>query len=254
MPAMEECKEEPEEQPPYSPFIWVCDSPESATSSALNPFLGSPHLAALLLSRPPLPHPLLSHPSQISSDNEPKPKALPFSIDNILRRPVPPPSHQVRPVPPAAPWSPPHLGQGSPHKEDGDVLISDPVSPPTTDADCPPGMVRGPAWHGAWVFCTRYSDRPSSSPRARKVQSKATEELSAGDKPTRKSFSSNQLQRMKDEFLVNCYLTQERKSALAVELGLNENQIKTWFQNKRAYLKKVNGGMVQMHCTAEDEG
>ena len=32
------------------------------------------------------------------------------------------------------------------------------------DADCPPGMVRGPngqLWP-AWVFCTRYSDRPSS--------------------------------------------------------------------------------------------
>jgi homeobox protein engrailed len=33
-----------------------------------------------------------------------------------------------------------------------------------TDEDCPPGMVRGPngqLWP-AWVFCTRYSDRPSS--------------------------------------------------------------------------------------------
>jgi hypothetical protein len=32
------------------------------------------------------------------------------------------------------------------------------------DGDCPPGMVRGPngqLWP-AWVFCTRYSDRPSS--------------------------------------------------------------------------------------------
>ena len=35
---------------------------------------------------------------------------------------------------------------------------------PKTDSDCPPGMVRGPngqLWP-AWVFCTRYSDRPSS--------------------------------------------------------------------------------------------
>jgi homeobox protein engrailed len=32
------------------------------------------------------------------------------------------------------------------------------------DEDLPPGMVRGPngqLWP-AWVFCTRYSDRPSS--------------------------------------------------------------------------------------------
>ena len=35
---------------------------------------------------------------------------------------------------------------------------------PKADGDCPPGMVRGPngqLWP-AWVFCTRYSDRPSS--------------------------------------------------------------------------------------------
>ena len=42
---------------------------------------------------------------------------------------------------------------------------------PKTDASCPPGMVRGPngqLWP-AWVFCTRYSDRPSSGPRIRLV-------------------------------------------------------------------------------------
>ena len=36
------------------------------------------------------------------------------------------------------------------------------------DGDCPPGMVRGPngqLWP-AWVFCTRYSDRPSSGKRS----------------------------------------------------------------------------------------
>ena len=35
---------------------------------------------------------------------------------------------------------------------------------PEKDGECPPGMVRGPngqLWP-AWVFCTRYSDRPSS--------------------------------------------------------------------------------------------
>merc|ERR1712156_831124 len=38
----------------------------------------------------------------------------------------------------------------------------------------PPGMVRGPngqLWP-AWVFCTRYSDRPSSGPRIRKIKKK----------------------------------------------------------------------------------
>ena len=298
----EPCKEEPEEEeerpPCSSPFIRVCDSPESNTSSApaspspsspplhssppsmplfpsvfppmmfLNPFLGSPHLNPLLHRLPPLPlpHPLLGphHPSQISSaDNETKPKALPFSIDNILRRPVtllPPAGHQVRPAAPltAAPRSPPTrlLGQASPRK--ADVLSSEnPVSPPTTDADCPPGMVRGPNGKlvPAWVFCTRYSDRPSSGPRARKVRKKAaSEELSAADKRPRTAFSSDQLQRLKDEFTANRYLTEERRRALAVELGLNDNQIKIWFQNKRAKLKKANGGKGDLAKILEAQG
>ena len=166
---MEECKGEPEEQPPFSPFIWQCNSPESATTSA-----------------------------PASRTNESKPKALPFSIDNILRRPEPPSNHQSMPVPRAALWSPPHLGQGSPCKVD--VLSSDP---------------------------------------ARKVRKKTAEEPSAADKPPRKKFSSDQVQKMKDEFTANRYLTEERRRALVVELGLDEIQIKRWFQNKRHELKKA---------------
>ena len=260
MPAMEECREESEEQPPFSPFTWMCESPESATTSAP----ASPSASPPLHSSPSMPlfpsafpsmnflNTFLGSPNL--SDNEPKPKALPFSIDNILRRPVPPPCHQVRPAPPAALWSPPHLGQGSPRK--ADVLSSDPVSPPTTDADCPPGMVRGPNGKlvPAWVFCTRYSDRPSSGPRARKVRKKAAEELSAADKRPRTAFSSDQLQRLKDEFTANRYLTEERRRALAVELGLNDNQIKIWFQNKRAKLKKANGGKGDLAKILEAQG
>ena len=277
---MEDCREDPDEQLPCSTFIWRCDSPESATNSALtspsassplhsspsmesmplfpsvfpsvkflNPFLGSSLHPSLLHPLPPLlplPQPLLSHPSQMPSVNEPEPKALPFSMDNILWRSHPAPRHQVRPVPPAGPWSPPHLGQGSRCKVD--VISSDPVSPPTTDEDCPPGLVQEKLVP-AWVFCTRYSDRPSSGPRARKVRKKAVEKLSASDKRPRKTFSSDQLQRLKEEFTINRYLTEERRRGLAVELGLNENQVKIWFQNKRAKLKKANG-VKGSRCTA----
>ena len=117
-------------------------------------------------------------------------------------------------------------------------------------------MVRGPngqLWP-AWVFCTRYSDRPSSGPRARKVRKKAAEELSAADKRPRTAFSSDQLQRLKDEFTANRYLTEERRRALAVELGLNDNQIKIWFQNKRAKLKKANGGKGDLAKILEAQG
>ena len=279
---MEECKDEPEEREADSPYIRVCDSPESAASSApaspsaspplhsspqlplfphsmfppmmfLNPFLGGSHLNPLLHRLPPLPlpHHLLSHHhSQLSSDNETKPKALPFSIDNILGRAVPQ-GPLVRPPALPAPHSPPH----TPPRGKETSPTGDPTTP-ASDPDCPPGMVRGPNGKlvPAWVFCTRYSDRPSSGPRARKIRKKVAEELSAADKRPRTAFSSEQLQRLKDEFNSNRYLTEERRKALALELGLNDNQIKIWFQNKRAKLKKATGGKGDLAKILEQQG
>ncbi|KMY93010.1 homeobox protein invected [Drosophila simulans] len=114
----------------------------------------------------------------------------------------------------------------------------------------------------AWVYCTRYSDRPSSgrSPRARKPKKPATSSSAAGgggggvekgeaadgggvpeDKRPRTAFSGTQLARLKHEFNENRYLTEKRRQQLSGELGLNEAQIKIWFQNKRAKLKKSSG-------------
>ncbi|XP_068581303.1 homeobox protein engrailed-1-B-like [Cebidichthys violaceus] len=91
----------------------------------------------------------------------------------------------------------------------------------------------------AWVYCTRYSDRPSSAgPRTRKLKkSKSGKE----DKRPRTAFTAEQLQRLKTEFQVNRYITEQRRQALAQELSLNESQIKIWFQNKRAKIKKASG-------------
>ncbi|XP_068429051.1 homeobox protein engrailed-1-B-like [Clinocottus analis] len=90
----------------------------------------------------------------------------------------------------------------------------------------------------AWVYCTRYSDRPSSGPRTRKLKkSKSGKE----DKRPRTAFTAEQLQRLKTEFQVNRYITEQRRQSLAQELGLNESQIKIWFQNKRAKIKKASG-------------
>ncbi|KAF5304752.1 hypothetical protein FQA39_LY09529 [Lamprigera yunnana] len=90
----------------------------------------------------------------------------------------------------------------------------------------------------AWVYCTRYSDRPSSGPRSRRTKksAKVTEE-----KRPRTAFSGAQLARLKHEFTENRYLTEKRRQQLSQELGLNEAQIKIWFQNKRAKIKKSNG-------------
>ncbi|GLH17123.1 Homeobox protein E60, partial [Gryllus bimaculatus] len=61
------------------------------------------------------------------------------------------------------------------------------------------------------------------------------------EKRPRTAFSGEQLARLKLEFAENRYLTERRRQALARELGLNEAQIKIWFQNKRAKMKKASG-------------
>jgi hypothetical protein len=60
-------------------------------------------------------------------------------------------------------------------------------------------------------------------------------------KRPRTAFTSSQLNRLKHEFEKCKYLTGEKRQYLANELHLNESQIKIWFQNKRAKIKKSSG-------------
>ncbi|XP_013177403.1 PREDICTED: homeobox protein invected-like [Papilio xuthus] len=101
----------------------------------------------------------------------------------------------------------------------------------------------GPMVWPAWVYCTRYSDRPSSgrSPRTRRPKKPPGEGPTSDEKRPRTAFSGPQLARLKHEFAENRYLTERRRQALAAELGLAEAQIKIWFQNKRAKIKKASG-------------
>lgn len=111
----------------------------------------------------------------------------------------------------------------------------------------------------AWVYCTRYSDRPSAGPRARRSRKKD------GHKRPRTAFSSEQLKALQDEFEKHQYLTEERRIVLSKELDLSVSQIKVWFQNKRAKIKKISGvrntlaaqlmaqGLYN-HCAADDSG
>ncbi|VDK68042.1 unnamed protein product [Litomosoides sigmodontis] len=82
----------------------------------------------------------------------------------------------------------------------------------------------------AWIYCTRYSDRPSSGPRSRRTKRKETN-LNDDEKRPRTAFTAEQLERLKQQFMDNRYLTEKRRQELAHELGLNESQIKIWFQN-----------------------
>ncbi|XP_019739387.1 homeobox protein engrailed-1-B-like [Hippocampus comes] len=103
----------------------------------------------------------------------------------------------------------------------------------------------------AWVYCTRYSDRPSSGPRSRKPKRARTP--TKEDKRPRTAFSAEQLQRLKAEFQSERYLTEQRRRELARQLALNESQIKIWFQNKRAKLKKATGSKnsLALHLMAQ---
>nr|XP_027206026.1 homeobox protein 2-like isoform X1 [Dermatophagoides pteronyssinus] len=147
----------------------------------------------------------------------------------------------------------------------------------------------------AWVYCTRYSDRPSSvlkklglqtsvknakgidqriqtnssniidgnngnnqielinqinGPRSRKIKKK---EKKIDEKRPRTAFTAEQLARLKQEFTDNKYLTEKRRQDLARELKLNESQIKIWFQNKRAKIKKSSPGRgpLALHLMAQ---
>ena len=61
-------------------------------------------------------------------------------------------------------------------------------------------------------------------------------------KRPRTAFNREQLEVLRREFDENKYLSEERRKRLATELELNESQIKIWFQNKRAKVKKSVSG------------
>uniref|UniRef100_A0A1B0CE27 Homeobox protein engrailed-like n=1 Tax=Lutzomyia longipalpis TaxID=7200 RepID=A0A1B0CE27_LUTLO len=84
---------------------------------------------------------------------------------------------------------------------------------------------------------------PFTGPRTRRQKKTPSEKgtPTPEEKRPRTAFSGSQLARLKHEFSENRYLTEKRRQQLSAELGLNEAQIKIWFQNKRAKIKKASG-------------
>ncbi|KAL6489729.1 hypothetical protein MHYP_G00000740 [Metynnis hypsauchen] len=236
------------------------DEPSRATDRSIRPAPGNPQ---------PLPHRITN-----------------FFIDNILRpdfgRRKEASIQQAESGGPAGPEDgggrspatpgPGRLGGGgptegtsSPHSDDGEkkadieeplkakggnkeqCLSSSESDTSQSSANLPHSQ---PMLWPAWVYCTRYSDRPSSGPRSRKPKKKSA---SKEDKRPRTAFTAEQLQRLKAEFQTNRYLTEQRRQSLAQELGLNESQIKIWFQNKRAKIKKASGNKnsLALHLMAQ---
>lgn len=93
-------------------------------------------------------------------------------------------------------------------------------------------------FRACWYLCIRFIVVSTLGPRTRKLKKKKNEKE---DKRPRTAFTAEQLQRLKAEFQANRYITEQRRQSLAQELNLNESQIKIWFQNKRAKIKKANG-------------
>uniref|UniRef100_A0A3Q3S096 Homeobox protein engrailed-like n=1 Tax=Mastacembelus armatus TaxID=205130 RepID=A0A3Q3S096_9TELE len=137
---------------------------------------------------------------------------------------------------------------GAGGEADEDMPASDDQHP---DLEASTASIAKPMLWPAWVYCTRYSDRPSSGPRSRKPKKAPTP--SKEDKRPRTAFTAEQLHRLKTEFQSNRYLTEQRRQSLARDLGLNESQIKIWFQNKRAKIKKASGNKnsLALHLMAQ---
>ncbi|KAG7236148.1 hypothetical protein INR49_030020 [Caranx melampygus] len=64
----------------------------------------------------------------------------------------------------------------------------------------------------------------------------------------RTAFTAEQLQRLKTEFQVNRYITEQRRQSLAQELNLNESRSKSGFRTSAPRSKKPAASRMGWRC------
>ena len=71
--------------------------------------------------------------------------------------------------------------------------------------------------------------------------------VEAGCKPKRNRtiFTADQLERLEKEFDRQQYIVGAQRFYLAADLGLNETQVKVWFQNRRIKWRRQNVNVVE---------
>ncbi|XP_065069306.1 homeobox protein MOX-1-like [Rhopilema esculentum] len=100
--------------------------------------------------------------------------------------------------------------------------------------------------------------RPSSTTGDHDVSQHQDEMLAMShdlrrNKRKRTIFTAEQLDRLEQEFQQQQYVVGQERKYLAVELGLNEIQVKVWFQNRRIKWRKQKGSrMSQVNLQLED--
>ena len=85
------------------------------------------------------------------------------------------------------------------------------------------------------------SSSESSDTKSDNSISSACSNESGSDEPKKKSrclFTSTQVKELEKRYKVNRYLPIEERSVLAKRLGLSQQQVKTWFQNRRMKAKR----------------
>jgi len=92
---------------------------------------------------------------------------------------------------------------------------------------------------GAGMPPRRKRQKGRSSSSAAAASSSAMRSTSVSVKRSRTCFTTSQLARLNDEFAVSHYLTNSRRSLLANQLLVSQLQVKIWFQNQRAKLKRT---------------